>query len=709
VIKLRINTEIIAGLRVSDPLRGPPVIVTTNNGQIVVTNTVGALPDDIVYSALAYSYGHAAQTVPLASQAWSEIDEAESSSYYSGLMTKYAAGNTVALEITKEFDFGYRLILIPFATATPNLPVLGSTTLTVIGGGSGVNVDNEVTLRVKALSTTAQDFAGATLSIEGEVAGLTITPATAVSDGSGEATFVARGVTPSAHSLVGRGVDGVTTVNSAVTSFYVYNGIGGSSEVLQPVGISPTSFTVPENSTAIGTINSPLIGAVYSITGGPDAALFSIGSSSGVITAISPLDYESDPSLSFNVAATNGSSTDVGTVTVAVTNVIETYEIDAPNSVGIDAGGVGSVAGAVLGEGVPVPGATLTGSTTSPCVEVIAAPGGGGTTFLVSTSLDVAFPGMVTLHYGLVQKDIQIVDLITGTITANLSAISSIVGQAISIVVTVYSDNGITPHAAQSVSARWANTALAAIGGWSSQTTNGSGQATFTFTPTIEGDSIIVLNAGARAIAIPVSASQISGISLYPPSVTILPGGSKGYNVAALDASGSEIVGAVIGVAPVSSAPISGVGGNPGVVTANVVATPGAYKLRFTVGSVTRDLDVSVRSSASSFTSDVNTGLANQLEIKRKQTAMAVLFDLEELLTTNPRTGAAPSISLSMNGRSPVSAVGDVSEIGAGRYVWSPASEDVNEDGSLIMLISESNSKPVTPIVIGVVTPYGAR
>ena len=63
-----------------------------------------------------------------------------------------------------------------------------------------------------------------------------------------------------------------------------------------PVITSNATISIPENNTAITTIRSTDVDAgstfSYSLSGGADAALFNINSNSGVLTFISPSDYE---------------------------------------------------------------------------------------------------------------------------------------------------------------------------------------------------------------------------------------------------------------------------------------------------------------------------------------------------------------------------------------------------------------------------------
>lgn len=98
-------------------------------------------------------------------------------------------------------------------------------------------------------------------------------------------------------------------------------------------GGSNASISVPENTTAVTTVTAtdPENGAVtYSITGGADAAMFSINPTTGVLTFITPKDFENPTDVGGNnvydvqVTATDPSNaTDVQDIAVTVTDVNE--------------------------------------------------------------------------------------------------------------------------------------------------------------------------------------------------------------------------------------------------------------------------------------------------------------------------------------------------------------------------------------------------
>ncbi len=102
-----------------------------------------------------------------------------------------------------------------------------------------------------------------------------------------------------------------------------------------PIFTSPAAFNVAENSTAVGTVvatdaDLPAQTLTYSITGGVDASLFSINSSTGVLTFLtapnfeSPSDSDADNLYNIEVTASDGNgSTQTQSISVTVTAVNE--------------------------------------------------------------------------------------------------------------------------------------------------------------------------------------------------------------------------------------------------------------------------------------------------------------------------------------------------------------------------------------------------
>ena len=112
----------------------------------------------------------------------------------------------------------------------------------------------------------------------------------------------------------------------------LYIGDGGGGDNTAPVLTSPTAFSLAENGTAIGTISATDAdgdGLTFSISGGADAALFSIDGNSGVLQFQNPPDYEALADTGGNnvydltVAVSDGTDTTTAELTVAVTDVSE--------------------------------------------------------------------------------------------------------------------------------------------------------------------------------------------------------------------------------------------------------------------------------------------------------------------------------------------------------------------------------------------------
>jgi subtilisin family serine protease len=115
---------------------------------------------------------------------------------------------------------------------------------------------------------------------------------------------------------------------------------GNSAPVINSDGGGATaSKNVVENTTAVTTVTATdvdLDTLAYSISGGADAALFSINASTGVLTFISAPDFENPADVGSNntyeviVQVSDGSLTDTQTITVTVTNINEILELFLP-------------------------------------------------------------------------------------------------------------------------------------------------------------------------------------------------------------------------------------------------------------------------------------------------------------------------------------------------------------------------------------------
>jgi hypothetical protein len=99
--------------------------------------------------------------------------------------------------------------------------------------------------------------------------------------------------------------------------------------------LDDTTFAVAEDAavgTLVGTIAAADDGPTvdYSITAGNISGAFAIDTTSGAITTAAALDYETTPSYALTVEATDGVLSDTATVTINVTDVVETPPNTAP-------------------------------------------------------------------------------------------------------------------------------------------------------------------------------------------------------------------------------------------------------------------------------------------------------------------------------------------------------------------------------------------
>lgn len=121
---------------------------------------------------------------------------------------------------------------------------------------------------------------------------------------------------------------------SNTTFTIVVGALNDNAPVITSDGGGPTAnINAAENQTAVTTVVAADADAsstiTYSIIGGADAAHFAINSSSGVLTFVSPPDYETptDDDLANTyvvvVQASDGTNTDTQAITVTVTDVSE--------------------------------------------------------------------------------------------------------------------------------------------------------------------------------------------------------------------------------------------------------------------------------------------------------------------------------------------------------------------------------------------------
>jgi len=132
--------------------------------------------------------------------------------------------------------------------------------------------------------------------------------------------------------------DGTADSNIATVSITVTAG-NDTPAITSDGGSATASLSVPENTTAVTTVTATDADGdtlTYSISGGADAAFFSINASTGVLTFISapnfenPLDAGANNTYEVIVQVSDGTLTDTQTSTVTVTDVTEIYKLFLP-------------------------------------------------------------------------------------------------------------------------------------------------------------------------------------------------------------------------------------------------------------------------------------------------------------------------------------------------------------------------------------------
>jgi Ca2+-binding RTX toxin-like protein len=107
---------------------------------------------------------------------------------------------------------------------------------------------------------------------------------------------------------------------------------------------SPAAFTIAENTTAVGSVAANDLDTTgepvtYEITGGADAALFSIDETTGALSFVSGRNYETDAhSYSIQVTASDGSNPSTQNITVNITDVNDTAPVITTNALSVAEG-----------------------------------------------------------------------------------------------------------------------------------------------------------------------------------------------------------------------------------------------------------------------------------------------------------------------------------------------------------------------------------
>ncbi len=218
-------------------------------------------------------------------------------------------------------------VSISVTNVNDNSPVISNATATIAENAANntavVNIDDD---------NTSSD-----LDADGETISYSITAGNGdgvfgINSSTGAITVVNNSKldyeTTTSYSLSVQATDGTNTDNATVT-VTVTNVNDNSPE------ISNATATIAENAannTAVVNIDDDNTSSdldadgetiSYSITAGNGDGIFGINSSTGAITVVnnSKLDYETTPSYSLTVQATDGTNTDNATVSISVTNV----------------------------------------------------------------------------------------------------------------------------------------------------------------------------------------------------------------------------------------------------------------------------------------------------------------------------------------------------------------------------------------------------
>jgi len=223
--------------------------------------------------------------------------------------------------------------------------------------GESVSDSYTLTINHTELSTVTEDDASTTLSgqLSGSGASYRIvnqagTYGALAIDQSGGWNYTLNNSNAATDALA----EGVT-VTDAFIAVITDSGGGTSSEAVTvavsgsndaPVITSSSSFDAPENGTFAGSVvatDADSATVTYSISGGADAALFGIDSSSGALTFNQTPDYELlDPVAADNSYSVDISATDDGGVAVTQSVTVNVFDvggapiISSPNAVAVD-------------------------------------------------------------------------------------------------------------------------------------------------------------------------------------------------------------------------------------------------------------------------------------------------------------------------------------------------------------------------------------
>ena len=244
--------------------------------------------------------------------------------------------------------------------------------------------DNGGLTYAKAFTITVNDLNDNTPSITGsQTFSIAENASNSASVGTVDATDGDAGTTFSSWTIVSGNGDGVFAINSTSGAITVTNntnldyetttsytltvtvGDGTNTSASVSVLVSVTDVNdnspvitsnsggltvavdVAENTTSVTTVTATDADAgstiTFTVTGGADSSLFSLNTNSGVLTFASAPDYENpsdangDNDYVVEVTATDGTNTDIQTITVSVTDVNDNTPVITSNSGGLTA------------------------------------------------------------------------------------------------------------------------------------------------------------------------------------------------------------------------------------------------------------------------------------------------------------------------------------------------------------------------------------
>lgn len=620
---------------------------------------------------------------------------------------------TVRAENAAGFDDQLLSILVPNEGSGGTAPVV--TTVTLV----------PATAEIAAGGATADMIATVEDNNGDPIPNLT---GTTGSNATGVATAAQLAPTDAAGQATVRATSGAAgTANITIT----FDGVVSNAAVItvRAGTEAPTDITLSASSVAENSANGTVIGALAAVD--PDqpsghtfsltadaGGRFGISGSNLVVANGSLLNREAASSHSITVRATDADGlTFDKAFTITVTNVNE-----APTGIALSASSIieGAANGTIVGSLTrtdPDAGDTGTFSLDDDAGGRFAIVATGATT----ANLVVADGSL--LDYGTAQSHaitarftdagglfttqaftISVLEVASGvtsvTVTPAGASIASNQTQQFSAVVAG------SPTPSQDVT--WSVVAgPGSINGAGLYTPAGAGtptvRATSVQAPSIFGEATLtVVAVDEEAPAVSVTASALSVTE--PGSILLTANATDNIGVAEVRfyRDGAQI-GQPLTAAPFQRTLTVGSSADNGTFAFTARAYDAA-------GNATLSAPLSVTVNVAGAPLARSTGLADMIEIPRKDTTRAIVFQLTDATTGDPLSAVVPTVALSRNGGAPQAATGVVTETQIpGTYVYIPSEADVNVEGDMLILVSATGAAALAPITTRVVTPYGKR